>query len=164
MHPGTAGCTRFRAGRAGDQHDRTSPAGITARWTATRCAAATVPCRARNCRYPNGYRPACRRSRFTAGSIARIFTGAPIPEGADAVVMQEECTAIDGGAVQIGVAVPPVPISAGAARDITAGGEVVSPVPACSRSTSGRGGGRGRAAARVPQAARRPVRQRRRSW
>jgi molybdopterin molybdotransferase len=28
------------------------------------------------------------------GSVARIFTGASIPEGADAVVMQEECTPI----------------------------------------------------------------------
>ena len=29
-------------------------------------------------------------------SVARIFTGAPIPPGADAVVMQEDCTAIEG--------------------------------------------------------------------
>ena len=29
-------------------------------------------------------------------SAARIFTGAPIPPGADAVVMQEDCTAIEG--------------------------------------------------------------------
>jgi molybdopterin molybdotransferase len=29
-------------------------------------------------------------------TIARIFTGAPIPEGADAVVMQEECVAVGG--------------------------------------------------------------------
>src|SRR6188768_626815 len=27
------------------------------------------------------------------GTAARIFTGAPVPAGADAVVMQEECTA-----------------------------------------------------------------------
>ncbi len=31
-----------------------------------------------------------------AGTAARIFTGAPIPEGADAVVMQEDCEARDG--------------------------------------------------------------------
>ena len=31
------------------------------------------------------------------GTVARIFTGAPIPEGADAVVMQEDCTAVDTG-------------------------------------------------------------------
>ncbi len=30
------------------------------------------------------------------GTAARIFTGAPVPPGADAVVMQEECEAIDG--------------------------------------------------------------------
>ncbi|WP_197722041.1 gephyrin-like molybdotransferase Glp [Sulfuriflexus mobilis] len=29
--------------------------------------------------------------RLNAGEAARIFTGAPIPEGADAVVMQEQC-------------------------------------------------------------------------
>ena len=30
------------------------------------------------------------------GSAARIFTGAPVPEGADAVLPQEQCTAQDG--------------------------------------------------------------------
>ncbi len=30
-------------------------------------------------------------SALEAGSAARIFTGAPVPEGADAVVMQEMC-------------------------------------------------------------------------
>jgi molybdopterin molybdotransferase len=34
------------------------------------------------------------------GSAARIFTGAPVPPGADAVLMQEDCTA-DGGSVVI---------------------------------------------------------------
>lgn len=34
-------------------------------------------------------------------SVARIFTGAPIPAGADAVVMQEDCEAVEGGAVRI---------------------------------------------------------------
>lgn len=29
------------------------------------------------------------------GTVARIFTGAPVPPGADAVVMQEECTVLD---------------------------------------------------------------------
>ena len=36
------------------------------------------------------------------GSAARIFTGALVPEGADAVVMQEQCEALDGG-VRIGI-------------------------------------------------------------
>ena len=30
-------------------------------------------------------------SRLAPGEVARIFTGAPIPDGADAVVMQEDC-------------------------------------------------------------------------
>ncbi|MBL8587872.1 MAG: molybdopterin molybdotransferase MoeA [Methylobacteriaceae bacterium] len=40
-----------------------------------------------------------------AGETARIFTGAPMPAGADAVVMQENARA-DGDAVTIGEAVP----------------------------------------------------------
>ena len=40
------------------------------------------------------------------GTAARIFTGAPVPAGADAIVMQEDCVALDGGAVRINV-VPP---------------------------------------------------------
>src|SRR5580765_8743289 len=31
------------------------------------------------------------------GSAARIFTGAQIPAGADAVVMQEQCSVVDNG-------------------------------------------------------------------
>ncbi len=38
---------------------------------------------------------------LAARSAARIFTGAPIPEGADAVVMQEECTISPDGSVSI---------------------------------------------------------------
>ena len=38
---------------------------------------------------------------LAAMSAARIFTGAPIPAGADAVVMQEECTATSPAAVCI---------------------------------------------------------------
>jgi molybdopterin molybdotransferase len=36
-------------------------------------------------------------SALAPGSAARIFTGAQVPAGADAVVMQEQCTAVDGG-------------------------------------------------------------------
>lgn len=36
-----------------------------------------------------------------AGTVARIFTGAPIPAGADAVVMQEDCAAIPGETARI---------------------------------------------------------------
>ncbi|SHM86132.1 gephyrin-like molybdotransferase Glp [Rhizobacter sp. OV335] len=35
-------------------------------------------------------------SELQPGTAARIFTGAPIPPGADAVVMQEQCEALDG--------------------------------------------------------------------
>jgi molybdopterin molybdotransferase len=35
------------------------------------------------------------------GTAARIFTGAPIPEGADAVVMQEDCTPAGEGAISV---------------------------------------------------------------
>jgi len=41
------------------------------------------------------------------GEAARIFTGAPIPEGADAVVRQEAARATGDGAVEIYVTVPP---------------------------------------------------------
>jgi molybdopterin molybdotransferase len=36
-----------------------------------------------------------------AGECARIFTGAPLPEGADGVIRQEDTTALDGGRVRI---------------------------------------------------------------
>jgi molybdopterin molybdotransferase len=35
------------------------------------------------------------------GTVARIFTGAPIPEGADAVVMQEDCAPAGADAVSV---------------------------------------------------------------
>jgi len=43
-------------------------------------------------------------------TVARIFTGAPIPAGADAVVMQEECVAVaEGGTARVQVNVVPKP-------------------------------------------------------
>lgn len=35
------------------------------------------------------------------GTAARIFTGAPVPAGADAIVMQEDCDVLDDGRVRI---------------------------------------------------------------
>jgi molybdopterin molybdotransferase len=35
------------------------------------------------------------------GTVARIFTGAPVPEGADAIVMQEDTQALEDGRVRI---------------------------------------------------------------
>ena len=40
-------------------------------------------------------------SALQPGTAARIFTGAQVPAGADAVVMQEQCAALDGGSVRI---------------------------------------------------------------
>ena len=40
---------------------------------------------------------------LTVGTVARIFTGAPIPEGADAVVMQEQCEVVANDASSITV-------------------------------------------------------------
>ena len=34
---------------------------------------------------------------LAAGTAARIFTGAQVPAGADAIVMQEQCASVDGG-------------------------------------------------------------------
>ncbi len=38
---------------------------------------------------------------LSQGSAARIFTGAQIPQGADAVVMQEQCTSVDDRQVRV---------------------------------------------------------------
>ena len=44
-------------------------------------------------------------SALAPTSVARIFTGAPVPEGADAVVMQEDCTLQADGSVLVGAPV-----------------------------------------------------------
>jgi len=41
------------------------------------------------------------------GTAARIFTGAPVPPGADAVVMQEDCSNTEGSADQVQVNIAP---------------------------------------------------------
>jgi len=48
-------------------------------------------------RIPAGSAP----SSLQPGHAARIFTGAPVPRGADAVAMQEDCIVLDDGHVQI---------------------------------------------------------------
>lgn len=40
-------------------------------------------------------------TELAPGTVARIFTGAPVPPGADAVVPQEDCTVRDDGRVQV---------------------------------------------------------------
>ena len=41
------------------------------------------------------------------GTAARIFTGAPVPPGADAVVMQEDCVVVEGSTDQVQVNIVP---------------------------------------------------------
>ncbi len=72
-------------------------------------------------RVPAGASPA----PLEAGTAARIFTGAPIPPGADAVLMQEVCVAADG-AVRIDAAVPVGSNIRRRGEDIGAGEEVVA--------------------------------------
>ena len=60
-----------------------------------------------------------------AGCAARIFTGAMIPEGADAVVMQEQCEANDDGTVTIKHAPPSGEWIRRAGEDIVAGAVIL---------------------------------------
>ncbi len=46
-------------------------------------------------------------TELQAGTAARIFTGAPVPLGADAVVMQEDCATPEGSADQVQVNIAP---------------------------------------------------------
>jgi molybdopterin molybdotransferase len=59
------------------------------------------------------------------GSAARIFTGAQVPPGADAVVMQEDCGAVDGG-VQVHVAPRPGMAIRRRGEDVRAGAAVLA--------------------------------------
>jgi len=47
-------------------------------------------------------------TELQAGTVARIFTGAPVPQGADAVVMQEDCAIPEGLTDQVQVNIAPV--------------------------------------------------------
>ena len=60
------------------------------------------------------------------GSAARIFTGAPVPAGADAIAMQEDCIALEGGAVRINAVPRPGQWIRRAGEDITLGSEVLA--------------------------------------
>ena len=68
---------------------------------ALRCADATAP----GVVLPVSQRIAAGMAAppLVPGTAARIFTGAPVPAGADVVVMQEDCEAVDGGAVRINI-------------------------------------------------------------
>ena len=63
---------------------------------------------------------------LAAMSVARIFTGAPIPSGADAVVMQEDCDVHPDGSVSIKAAPSPGQWIRRAGEDVTQGAVVLS--------------------------------------
>jgi molybdopterin molybdotransferase len=72
-------------------------------------------------------------------TVARIFTGAPVPPGADAVVMQEEAEVVSDGVVQFRG-----PPAAGqhirrSGEDVTRGAVVLPQGPAAGRSRAGHG-------------------------
>jgi len=61
------------------------------------------------------------------GEASRIFTGAPVPEGADAVVMVERTTLVDDDHVQVEVEVPPGNHVRPAGDDLDVGATVLAP-------------------------------------
>ncbi|CAN7149204.1 molybdopterin molybdotransferase MoeA [Acidovorax sp. LjRoot117] len=62
-----------------------------------------------------------------SGTAARIFTGAPVPEGADAILMQEDCEALpDQGSVRINAVPQPGLWIRRAGEDITRGAVVLA--------------------------------------
>ena len=60
------------------------------------------------------------------GTAARIFTGAPVPEGADAVVMQELCEHAGEGVVQVNQVPHPGENIRRAGEDIRSGAEILA--------------------------------------
>jgi molybdopterin molybdotransferase len=65
-------------------------------------------------------------TQLNAGETARIFTGAPIPPGADAVVMQEDCEALEGEQVKVSKAVPAGQWIRRSGEDVTRGAKVLT--------------------------------------
>ncbi|GKT00014.1 molybdopterin molybdotransferase MoeA [Acidovorax sp. SUPP3434] len=63
---------------------------------------------------------------LAAGTAARIFTGAPVPPGADAIVMQEDCQALEGDRVQIDAVPAADQWIRRAGEDIALGAEVLA--------------------------------------
>jgi molybdopterin molybdotransferase len=64
--------------------------------------------------------------QLNAGEAARIFTGAPIPPGADAVVMQEDCEALDNQQIKVHKAVPLAQWIRRSGEDVTRGATVLT--------------------------------------
>ena len=59
------------------------------------------------------------------GTAARIFTGAPVPAGADAILMQEDCEALEDGRVRLNALPRPGQWIRRAGEDITRGAVVL---------------------------------------
>jgi len=68
----------------------------------------------------------CVGESLIPGTAARIFTGAPVPEGADTVAIQEDCS-LDGETVSIQRCPPPGANIRAAGEDIRQGQEVLAP-------------------------------------
>lgn len=64
-------------------------------------------------------------TELAAGACARIFTGAAVPKGADAVVMQEDVRVVDGGGVEFIEPVTPWEGIRFAGEDLRAGAVLV---------------------------------------
>lgn len=60
-------------------------------------------------------------AELQVGTVARIFTGAPLPLGADAIVMQEDCTVLDDGRVRFDAVPQPGQFVRRAGQDIALG-------------------------------------------
>ena len=87
---------------------------------------------------------------LAAGTAARIFTGAPMPAGADAVVMQEDTEALDGGARVRIQAVPTLgQWVRGAGEDVELGAAVLRRGERLSPASVGLAAGVGKARLRV---------------
>jgi molybdopterin molybdotransferase len=63
---------------------------------------------------------------LAAQTLARIFTGAPIPQGADAVVMQEACEVLADGSVRVNAQPQPGQWIRRAGEDVTRGAVVLT--------------------------------------
>ncbi|MEM0898291.1 MAG: gephyrin-like molybdotransferase Glp [Verrucomicrobiota bacterium] len=76
-----------------------------------------------------GEQPAGRDGGLTvgAGEAVRIFTGAPIPQGATAVVMQEDCRSVGEGEIEITESISPGDFLRRAGSDLCRGQSVLKP-------------------------------------
>ena len=63
---------------------------------------------------------------LNAGEAARIFTGAPIPPGADAVVMQEDCEVLEGEQVKVNKVIASGQWVRRSGEDVTRGSQVLT--------------------------------------